>query len=404
MTTFAIAIVVLAACPILQAQSFTVLHTFSNGLDGATPYGTLLLDASGNLYGTASAGGFFGNHCSPAGCGTVFKLTHRSGGWTFAPLYAFQGNGDASTPYAGVTLGANGTLYGTTVYGGEIGNGTVYNLKPPAHSSGSAFPTWVDTVLYSFAGSADGAYPLYGSVIFDPARNLYGTTSDGGVQCFGSSYCGTMYELSPSGRSWTKSSSYSFTGSNDGANPVSGVVMDSSGNLYGVTPFGNFNGVLYELTRNQQSWTETPLYNFAFGVYPYGSPTLSGSDAIYGTTLDTLYELSYSGGQWNFSTLYAFQGTYGPWAGMVQDASGNLYGTTCDDGSHGRGSVFKLTHSGNGWTETTLYSFTGGADGGCPKAGVTLDATGNLYGAASTGGLSGGCGGAGCGTVWEITQ
>ncbi len=392
----------LLASPI-QAQTFSVLHTFSNSTDGATPYGTLALDAAGNLYGTASAGGFTGSNCTSTGCGTVFKLTHRSSGWTFAPLYVFQGNADPSTPYAGVTIGPNGSLYGTTLYGGNSNGGTVFNLRPPTHASANVFGAWSNTVIYNFAGGEDGRYPQYGSLVFDPAGNLYGTTSDGGVQCLGSTYCGTMFELSPSGGGWTKSSSFDFTGVTHGAFPVSGVVLDSAGNLYGTTPFTSFNGVAYELSRTQQGWAETTLYNFAFGVFPYGGVILSGTGTIYGTTLDNVYELSLSGGNWNYSMLYVFQGTYGPWAGLIQDAAGNLYGTTCDDGNHGHGSVFELTPSGSGWTETTLHSFTGGADGSCPKAGVTLDANGNLYGAASAGGMSGGCGGTGCGTVWEIT-
>ncbi len=387
----------------MQAQTFAVLHTFTSGSDGATPDGTLTVDAAGNLYGTASAGGFTGNNCTTTGCGTVFKLTHRGSGWTFTPLYAFQGNADASGPLAGVTIGPNGSLYGTTQYGGSSNDGAVYNLRPPSHATGSFLGGWNDTVLYSFAGAADGANPQYGSLVFDPAGNMYGTTEEGGVQCSGSNYCGTMFELSPAGSGWTKSSAYAFPGNSDGSNPVSGVVLDSSGNLYGTTPFAAFNGVAYELSPTQQGWAETSLYQFLFGVFPFGGVILGPPGVLYGTTLDTVYELSLSGGQWNYDILYVFSGTYGPWAGLSQDASGNLYGTSCDDGAHGNGSVFKLTPSGNEWTTTILYSFTGGTDGSCPRAGVTLGANGNLFGAASTGGLQGGCGGAGCGTVWEIT-
>jgi len=397
-----VASAILLALPI-QAQTFTVLHTFTGGSDGATPYGTLSLDAAGNLYGTASAGGFTGNNCTSTGCGTVFKLAHRGSGWTFTPLYAFQGNADANGPLSGVTVGPNGSLYGTTQYGGNSNDGAAYNLRPPAHATGNVLGGWGNRVIYSFAGGADGANPQYGSLVFDPAGNIYGTTENGGVQCSGSNYCGTVFELSLSGGGWTKSSAYAFTGNSDGSNPVSGVVLDSVGNLYGTTPFASFNGVAYELSRTQQGWVETSLYQFLFGVFPYGGVILGPPGVLYGTTLDTVYELSLSGGQWNYDILYVFDGTYGPWAGLTQDASGNLYGTSCDDGTHGHGSVFKLTPSGSGWTETTLYNFTGGTDGYCPKAGVSLDPNGNLFGVASAGGLSGGCGGAGCGTVWEIT-
>ncbi len=394
---------ILLALPI-QAQTFTVLHTFTNGTDGATPYGTLWLDAAGNLYGTASAGGFTGHNCTQTGCGAVFKVTHRSSGWTFTPLYDFQGNADAIAPLAGVTIGPNGTLYGTTAYGGSSNNGTVYNLRPPAHAGGSFLAPWSNTVIYNFAGGADGASPGYGTLALDPAGNLYGTTQGGGIECSGTSYCGTMFELSPSsGGGWTKSSSFTFPGSDGGANPVSGVVLDSSGNLYGTTPFASFNGVAYKLSPTQQGWVEATLYQFAFGVFPYGGVILGPPGVLCGTTLDTVYELELSGGQWTYNIIYVFGGTYGPWAGLVQDANGNLYGTSCHDGAYGQGLVFELAPSGSGWTETSLHSFTGGTDGSCPKAAVTLDASGNIFGVASTGGLQGGCEGLGCGTVWEIT-
>lgn len=396
-----LALFILLSLP-LRGQTFSLLHTFTNGVDGATPYSTLVLDAAGNIYGTASAGGSTGGSCTSTGCGTVFKLTRHGSAWSFAPLYVFQGNKDASTPLAGVTIAPNGIVYGTTMAGGASGDGTVYSLRPPAHASANALAGWIETVIYSFAGGEDGMYPMYGSLVFDPQGNLYGTTSEGGVPCSGSNTCGTMFELSLSGGSWTKSSSFNFTGNNDGANPVSGLVLDSSGNLYGTTPFDSFNAVAYKLSPSQQGWIETPLYNFAYGVFPFGNLLLDGTGVIYGTTLDNVYELSLSGGQWNYSTIYVFTGAHGPWAGLVQDASGNLYGATCNDGSFGVGSVYKLTPSGNGWIGSTLYSFTGGSDGSCPKSAVTLDADGNLFGTATAGGLSGGCGGAGCGTVWEL--
>ena len=220
-----LALFILLSLP-LRAQTFSVLHTFTNGVDGATPYSTLVLDAAGNIYGTASAGGSTGDSCTSTGCGTVFKLTRHGSAWSFAPLYVFQGNKDASTPLAGVTIAPNGIVYGTTMAGGASGDGTVYSLRPPAHASANALAGWIETVIYSFAGGEDGMYPMYGSLVFDPQGNLYGTTSEGGVRCSGSNTCGTMFELSLSGGSWTKSSSFNFTGNNDGANPVSGLVLD----------------------------------------------------------------------------------------------------------------------------------------------------------------------------------
>ncbi len=114
-----------------QAQTFTVLHNFTGGADGGVPFGGLTLDRTGNVYGTASAGGYTGNNCTAAGCGTVFKLTYRGSAWIFTPLYNFQGNNDGATPYAEVAIGLNGTLYGTTLLGGDEAGGTLFNLSPP---------------------------------------------------------------------------------------------------------------------------------------------------------------------------------------------------------------------------------------------------------------------------------
>lgn len=126
---------ILAAGP-AQAQTLTVLHTFTGGADGGQPIGTLTMDRAGNLYGTASTGGFTGFGCFH-GCGTVFKLTQVGSSWIFAPLYSFQGESDGSTPYGGVTIGPNGSLYGTTGVEGTQSGGTVFNLQPPLSRCGT---------------------------------------------------------------------------------------------------------------------------------------------------------------------------------------------------------------------------------------------------------------------------
>jgi len=391
----------MVAAPMAQAQTFSVLHTFTGSADGATPYGSLLLDQQGNLYGTAEAGGFTGNNCTSRGCGTVFKLTHRGSSWTFSPLYSFQGNSDGATPVSGVSIGPNGTLYGTTYFGG-FGEGTVYNLRPPARAVGNILGGWSETVIHNFgSGHNDGANPGLGSVLFDPAGNMYGTTSAGGILCdFDGDTCGTVFVLTPSGGGWTVST-FPFSGGSDGGNPLSGVVRDSAGNLYGVTDFLVFAPVAYELTPSGQGWTETPLYTFGPSDM-YAGVIFDGAGGLYGATVDsTIYRLSPGGGSWNYSLLYSFSGSSGIWGTLVRDASGNLYGATCGDGTHGQGSVFKLTPSGGGWTETDLYDFTGGSDGSCPIGGVARDAAGNIYGTTASGGT--GCGGSGCGVVWEIT-
>jgi len=387
----------------VQAQTFTVVHTFTGGADGSVPLGSITLDAQGNLYGTASAGGHNVNGCVSfgyPGCGTVFKLTHRGSSWTFSPLYQFQGASDGANPYSGVAIGPDGSLYGTTLFGG-LGQGTVYNVRPPARAMGSALGSWSETVLHAFSNGGDGSYPALGTLVFDRSGNMYGTTELGGYECVDGGFCGTMFKLTPSGSDWQESI-FQFMGGADGGNPLSGVVLDAAGNLYGTTDIGDFDSEAYQLTPSGSGWTETPLYDFGPFGDPRGGVILDGAVGLYGTTVNgTVYQLSSSGDSWIYSLLYSFSGSSGPWNGVVRDASGNLYGTTCADGTHGQGSVFKLTRSGDSWMEADLYDFTGGADGACPIGGIARDTSGNLFGTTSSGGS--GCGAAGCGVIWEIT-
>lgn len=385
-----------------RAQIFTVLHSFTGTTDGSAPYGSITLDAHGNLYGTASAGGRTGSGCGSSGCGTVFKLTRSGSGWAFSPLYQFRGNGDAGNPFSGVAIGPDGSLYGTTSLGGTFGLGTVYNLRPPARVANNTLGSWNERVLYAFRGALDGAYPGLGTLALDASGNMYGTAEEGGVECtVDSGVCGTMFELTPSSGSWTESF-FQFMGGADGGNPLSGVVLDAAGNLYGTTDIGNFDPVAYKLTPNGSGWTETPLYDLGPLSDPRGGVIFDGVGGLYGTDVDgAVYQLSPSSGSWIYTLLHSFSGSSGPWNGVVRDAGGNLYGTTCADGTHGHGSIFRLTLSRGSWTETDLYDFTGGSDGNCPIGGIVRDSSGNLFGTTMGGGN--GCGSSGCGVVWEIT-
>jgi uncharacterized repeat protein (TIGR03803 family) len=372
-----------------HAQSYRVLHTFSNGQDGGSPYAGLTMD-KGNLYGTTLIGG--------AGYGTVFKMTHKGSGWTFDPLYSFAGGNDGFEPAARVIFGPNGTLYGTTMGGGGgQSQGIVFNLKPSPRACVAALCPWGETVLYRFNVPANGSAPGYADVIFDPAGNLYGTTTAGGANSEG-----VVYELTPSG---TESPIYSLTDSS-GAFPYSGVIFDQSGNLYGTAIRGGGAGLgaAYELTPSGSGWMENTIYSVqgAAGQFPYGGLISDRSGNLYGTTNaggkggGAVFELTPSNGKWAPTVLYSFSnGNSGPYSGVTIDALGNLYGTTYADGAHGKGSVFKLTLSNGTWSEQDLYSFTGGSDGANPIGGVVLDASGNLYGTASGGG-------SGSGVVWEI--
>ncbi|MGA2370950.1 MAG: choice-of-anchor tandem repeat GloVer-containing protein [Candidatus Korobacteraceae bacterium] len=387
----------------VQAQTFNVIHDFTGGGDGAGPEAGLIMDRAGNLYGTASGGGTGGN-------GTVFKLAHKGSGWLLNTLYSFAGGNDGAFPTASVTIGPNGSLYGTTANGGP-GNGIVFNVKPSPAACKTALCPWTETVLYGFSGGSDGGVP-FSPVVFDQAGNLYGTTYVGG-----SNNSGTVYKLVPSGGNWTESVLHNFTGGNDGSDPEAGVTFDNAGNLYGTTYYGGSGiyGTVFQLTPSGSAWTENILYNFqgegpvgccpSAGVIFDSAGNLYGAASVGGSRVGgSVFEMQPSGGNWVLTVLYSFQGNgTGPVSDLVMDAAGNLYGTLNTDGAYLYGSVFKLTPSSGGWTYTDLHDFTGGSDGAYPFSTVILDANGNLYGTASAGGIALSCSGPGCGVVWEIT-
>ena len=389
-----------------DAQTLTTLYSFNpykGHYDGVAPNGGLVLDASGNIYGTTHQDGS-GNYYR----GTVFKVTPSGKETLLFSFYAARGMG----PYAGVVRDASGNFYGTTWEGGAHKNGTVFEVT----ASGT------ETVLHSFAdypGSkkrpADG-YGPYGGVIFDAQGNLYGTTFAGGnYNCQGRSSCGAVFELTPSG---TETLLYKFNGGSDGAGPYAPVIFDQNGNLYGTTEFGGaFDcGTVFQLT---PSGIETVLYTFTCGsdgAYPYlAGLILDAEGNLYGATFNggitncqlgcgVVFKLTPSGAE---TVLYSFAGGAdgaNPLGGLVMDAQGNLYGAAAAQGANsscwnGCGVVFELTPSG---AETVLYSFTGGADGAYPNGPLVFDSQGNLYGTTVAGGIEG-CNIVGCGTVFKLT-
>jgi uncharacterized repeat protein (TIGR03803 family) len=294
--------------------------------DGANPMASLVLDAAGNIYGTAFDGG-------SNGCGTVFRLTSSNGKWQHSVLYSFAGaSSDGCGPLT-LAMDAKGNIYGTTTAGGNasecyLGCGTVFELTP---SNGG----WGETVLYSFAGFPDGAGPSSG-VILDKLGNLYGETGSGGAQGDG-----TVFKLSRFGKAWKEVVLYAFSSSQ--GDPLGGLVFDKTGKLYGATEFGPEEGgvgTVFQLTQSKSGWTAKVLHGF------------SGSDGRY------------------------------PRSGVTLDDVGNVYGTTSEGGSKDLGTVFKLEHKT--WKETVLYSFVGNTEGDGPEAGVTLGPDGNLYGTSSS--------------------
>ena len=199
------------------------MYSFAGGSDGAHAYDGVVFDTAGNLYGTTSNGG--GSTNCTDGCGTAFKLSPSGSGWTESVLYRFQGPTDGENPNSGVVMDTVGNLYSNTWQGGPGGGGTVYELSP----SGS---NYTFTLLYSVTGSG---YAV-GRLLRDSHGNLYEALQEGGTY-----NDGQIFELTPSNGNWIFTDLHDFTGGTDGANPLGGVVMDSSGNLYGTALFGGTN-------------------------------------------------------------------------------------------------------------------------------------------------------------------
>jgi uncharacterized repeat protein (TIGR03803 family) len=330
------------------AQTETVISS-----PGIT-FAGVIFDTAGNLYGVTQNGGGNNQNCSQ-GCGTVFELSPASGGtWTLTTLYDFQGLDDGEQPYGGLVFDSSGNLYGTTQAGGAGGGGTVFRLS-------SANGSWTLTTLYSF-GVINNALSPNSSLIFDSAGNLYGTSIGGG-----NNGDGTVFKLTPtSSAPWKETVLHSFGVAHDGVGPHGPLVMDAQGNLYGTTSSGGAGGVgiVFELTHKAGGgWTENVLHSFA------------------------------EGGQ--------------PFAGVILDAAHNLYGTTFSGGSHGYGTVFRLSRVNSGgqlvWKEILLYSFTAGTDGANPASPLTRDAAGNLYGTTDGGSPSGCTSLYGCGQVFKLS-
>jgi uncharacterized repeat protein (TIGR03803 family) len=415
--------------PAAQAQTYQVLHSFTGGTAGYYPSNGVVFDRAGNLYGTAAYGGNYTSSCNyggtQTGCGVIYKMSHHGSGWTFDVLSSFDG-ANGYNPEQLITIAPDGTLYGTAQWGGSgdchdsaPGCGTIFRLQPPATFCRSVTCPWTVTALHQFLGRpSDGAFPEIGSMAMDSAGNLYGTTWSGGLY-----QEGIVYELSPTPNGWTMSVLYNFSGP-DGSYPEGGVVLDSAGNLYGVTQQGGILncdeapagcGAVYQLTPTASGWTEHVLHGFnaeTDGAFPTGNLVIDSSGNVYGETESygpnsggTVWELSPGNGGETFSVLYSFPDGpgSGPFGGLLLDNAGNLYGTTINDGAHQYGSVFKLSPSANGWNYTDLHDFTGGSDGGLPYTSVSMDSAGNLFGVTEVGGSSQNCGSDGCGVVWEIT-
>jgi uncharacterized repeat protein (TIGR03803 family) len=403
---FSILKTILAICAVALMMRGTaaagerVLFSF-NGINGNGPYGALISDAGGNLYGTTTGGGAHS-------CGTVFELVPKAGGgWSSKILHSFNPNlVDGIVPYTRLVFDSAGNLYGTTNNGGSNNVGAVFELSPT--TSG----TWKETILYSFENNqVDGTYP-YGGLILDSSGNLYGTTTGGGLY-----FNGTAFELTPAkAGKWTETILHNFNFS-DGISPNAGLVFGAAGNLYGATFAGGTYGygTVFELAPQATGeWNETVLFNFngqnASGDAPYATLILDASGNIYGTTVyggtydsGMVFELTpHAGGEWTETIVHSFEPSNwdggNPFGGLVRDATGNLYGTTYQGGEFNYGTVFELKpKTGGGWSEKMLHVFNNnGKDGYNPYCTLFLDRAGNLYGVTYQGGTHN------SGTVFEI--
>jgi hypothetical protein len=358
----------------------TILHVFLGvpGNDGATPAGSVVIDANGNLYGTTGYGGSGG--CVlvgiKGGCGTVYELSPpqtKGGAWTYTILYSFQGGNDGYFPWGDLTLDNKGNLYGATQFGGGKGTscnpfyqycGTVFELSPPRQKGGK----WTEKVLHSFAGGIDGASPNGGLQVRDKGE-IYGTTEMGGNHLcdfgMGQVGCGIIFELMPrynkKSSAMTEKVLHRFA-KKDGASPASGLTPDVNGAFYGTGASGgpeNGIGVVFHLGRTKKGgWKETVLYSFQGrndGRNPLGPLTLDSTGVLFGTA---------SVGQ-DYGLFFRFKPN---------------------------GKVYKV-----------LYNFRGSPDGDYPASRLTQNKVGGFYGTTLSGGTGQTCHG-GCGSVWEISH
>jgi uncharacterized repeat protein (TIGR03803 family) len=337
---------------VTPAGVHTVLHHFMGGTDGGEPYKGVTIGPDGNLYGTAVAGG--SGSCE-GGCGVVYKLTNSSGTWTQTVIHSFNGS-DGSGPGSPVAFDNHGTLYGTTPTGGANGVGVVYQLRPDGMGG------WVFKVIHDFTGGADGAGGGAGRLLVTSGVALYGVCTTGGANGFG-----VVYEMFRQNGAWQFTTLYAFKDQPDGYSPYGALVFDKFGNLYGTTYYGgatpdpNDVGTVYKLSHGHGTWTESVLYSFkggADGANPISSLVADAAGNLYGTTsaggaascsggCGVIFKMTAGPhGTWNESVVYRFPGQPRPgfaYNGMVGDSAGNFFGATVHGGKSNDGAIYKFT-------------------------------------------------------------
>ncbi len=393
------ALALFASLTVAHASTFKVLYAFNGENDGCYPFGGMILDGAGNIYGTTGEGA-----CFASVFGSVFKLAPDG---TESVLYAFEEGSGGFEP-DGLVLDRQGNLWGTTGAGG-IGGGVIFEINTRDK----------EKLIHTFEGGPNDGCAPEGAMVVDLSGDFHGTTLSCGKHDYG-----TVFTVAPDG---SESLFYSFKGGRDGFYPTAGLTIDAQEDFYGTTDSGgkigactpeNFNGcgTIFKLTPNG---TKALLYRFKGppndGELPQGNLTMDTAGSLYGVTIrggvagcvgdegcGVVFKLAPDGSE---TVLHFFAGGRGdganPAAGLIADAAGTLFGTTlyggggssCN-GTIGCGTVFEIAPDG---TETILHKFKEPTDGANPAGGLVADAAGNLYGTAQNGGQYG------YGTVFEIT-
>jgi uncharacterized repeat protein (TIGR03803 family) len=394
----------------------SVLYSFRGGYDGWDPTAGLVTDSTGALYGTTVIGGMHGSNCGSGGCGTVYKLTPAGSGYTERVIHHFSGPKrptDGVSPSGGLVITANGTLYGTTYAGGRgIGDGTIFRLTPVRSH-------YEEKVLYRFSGS-DGATP-YAGLTAGSGGALYGTTFYGGSNDHGTVFefvpaTGKLTTLHAFGAPHRDGALPMGPVALDASGNIYGTT-EYGGHYCGTS---SACGTVFKLTRSHSGYRARTLYEFRGrkdGEFPTGSLVIGGDGAVYGTTqaggkypgCGTIFALTPHGATYAFSVIYSFtcggaDGAF-PAAGLVAGANGTLYGTAegggnsgCNEG--GCGTVYALTQTSSGHTLNALWSFQSSGDGNGPDSTLLVDASGTLYGTTTSGGVPSG---SHDGTVFKVT-
>jgi uncharacterized repeat protein (TIGR03803 family) len=410
----------LAVALILPAMSqartwhYTLLHNFctqDDCADGSFPTAGLVADTKGNLFGVTETGGTHND-------GIVFELERHRKTYTLKVLHDFCFScGDGDFPFASLIADVNGNLYGTTLGGGAHDCGIVFRLSPGTKKL---------KVLHDFCtqegdgNSLDQALSYAGKnsgMLYDGASPLYGTTAEGGANAHG-----TVFSLTPSGRTWALTTLYAFcalSGCADGGTPSGEVLVDNAGNLFGNASLGGGGGSVYELSpAGSAPMTEKIVHSFCApndcpdGQEPTGALAMTPSGEIFGTTENALgseggaiFKLTSNGTGWDESLAHVFcsgkcDDGYLPSGGLIADSHGDIYGV--DElggaGEHGVGGGVAFRLRGN--KLTPLYPFCSEencADGRVPMGTLTIDGRGDLFGVTSQGGPV-----TGAGTIFQL--